>query len=188
MVYHCFYLFKMVMFQFATFNHRVTIRWNGRFCWRSKVQVFVIVVQFLWELKQNQPILTRSMAPALNSGEDEIEKKFQAMVKAGPCSSAGIVYIPSDSIKDTHATLLGRAVFMMVRSGEWLPKKSLRLGVWSSIFGSRDVPGLAHPWQKFKSLWLTKRIQYIRVISSLQFQVFQFELVCKHLGLSKKAR
>jgi hypothetical protein len=58
------------------------------------------------------------MAPALNSGEDEIEKKFQAMVKAGPCSSAGIVYIPSDSIKDTHATLLGRAVFMMVRSGE----------------------------------------------------------------------
>jgi hypothetical protein len=32
-------------------------------------------------------------------------------------------------------------VFMMVRSGEWLPKKSLRLGVWSTIFGSRDIPG-----------------------------------------------
>ena len=29
-------------------------------------------------------------------------------------------------------------------------------------------------------------MQYIRVISSLQFQVFQFDLVCKHLGLSKK--
>ena len=98
----------MVMFQFATFNHRVTIRWNGRFCWRSKVQVFVIVVQFLWELKQNQPVLTRSMAPALNSGEDEIEKKFQAMVKAGPCSSAGIVYIPT-ALKTPTFDLLGRA-------------------------------------------------------------------------------
>ena len=142
-----------------------------------------LVVQFLWELKQNQPVLTRSMAPALNSGEDEIEKKFQAMVKAGPCSSAGIVLYPH-SIKDTHVWSTGQGlVFMMVRSGEWLPQKSLRLGVWT-IFGGISLD--AHPWQKFKSLWLPKRMQYIRVISSLQFQVFQFDLVCKHLGLSKK--